>query len=70
MNAAGVASGGFKDDVLVTFRGDGDTAAFYAVVVSFHIGDNRMNKHIEHTQHKCCKYYIRGCCFKLIKEFL
>lgn len=58
MNAAGVASGDFKDNVLVTFRGDGDTATFYAVVAFFRIGDNRMNKHIEHTKHKCCKYHV------------
>jgi hypothetical protein len=57
VNAAGVASGGLKDDILVTFGGYGDTADFYPVAFSV-IGNERMNKQVEHAEHKKCKYHI------------
>lgn len=57
MNAAGMALVGFEDDVLVIFGGYGDTAAFYPVAFSV-IGNERMNKQIEHAKHKECKYHI------------
>lgn len=57
MNAAGVALVGFEDDVLVTLGGYGDTAAFYPVAFSV-IGNERMNKQVEHAEHKKCKYRI------------
>ena len=46
MNAAGMTLVDFEDDVLVTFGGYGDTAAFYSVAFSV-IGNENMNQQIE-----------------------
>ena len=57
MNAASITLVGFEDDVLVAFGGYGDTAAFYPVAFSV-IGNECMNKQIEHCEHECCEYHI------------
>ena len=57
MNAAGGASVCLKDNILVTFWCYGDATAFYPVAFSV-IGNERMNKQVEHSKHKECKYHI------------